>query len=186
MRPSWALRCAAIAVVSTLASAQASTPAYSGVWKLDLKRSRIEAKHPPSSSTATIRYDGRTWNFSRTHHYPHKPAGTWTTSMVVDASEPQITHDPPFTITARITREGDQIVLREDYVADTGEKATNTVHYRLEDGAIRSLKMNRRSPPKGTSTICGSWPALENSRSNRLSGSNSLRNWAGLSSTGSE
>jgi hypothetical protein len=133
MSISRAFQCAAFALCCTVVLAQTNTPAYSGVWKLDLKRSKIEAKHPPSSSTATIRYDGKTWNFSRTHHYLHKPADTWTTSMIVDADKPRITRDPPLTITARVTREGDQIVLREEYVADTGEKATNTVHYRLED-----------------------------------------------------
>ena len=53
--------------------------------------------------------------------------------MVVGAKEPSITHQDGLTISSRVTREGDEVVLRENYVADTGEKATNTVHYRLED-----------------------------------------------------
>ncbi len=52
--------------------------------------------------------------------------------MAVDAKTPRITHESGLTITAHMTREGNEIVLHEDYVADTGERASNTVHYRLE------------------------------------------------------
>ena len=54
--------------------------------------------------------------------------------MVVDAKQPRVSHEDGLTISSSVSREGDEIVLRENYVADTGEKATNTVHYRLEDG----------------------------------------------------
>jgi hypothetical protein len=54
--------------------------------------------------------------------------------MVVDAREPSITHQEGLTISSHVTREGDEVVLRENYVANTGEKATNTVRYRVEDG----------------------------------------------------
>jgi hypothetical protein len=128
------LQSIATAFFCVVVSAQSRVPAFSGVWNLDLHRSRIEAKNPPSASVATIRYDGKIWDFSRTHHYLHKPTDTWKTAMVVDAKEPRVTHQDGLTISSRVTREGDEVVLRENYVADTGEKATNTVHYRLEDG----------------------------------------------------
>jgi hypothetical protein len=142
--------CAVLVLFNVVASvAQTSIPAYTGVWKLDLKRSRLETKHPPSASTATIRYDGKTWNFSRTHHFLHKPADTWGSTMIVDAKEPRITREPPVTITARVTRQGDEIVLREDYAADTGEKASNTGHYRLEDGGNTLIEDEQEITPDG-------------------------------------
>ena len=118
----------------TVVPAQTHTPPYSGVWKLDLQRSKIEAKNPPSASIATIRYNGKLWDFSRTHHYLHKPTDTWKTAMVINAKEPRVSHQDGLTISSRVTLEQDEVVLRENYVADSGEKATNTVHYRLEDG----------------------------------------------------
>jgi len=66
----------AILLFCTVASAQAPVPPFSGVWELDLRRSKIESKDPPSASVATIRYNGTTWDFSRTHHFSHKPIDT--------------------------------------------------------------------------------------------------------------
>jgi hypothetical protein len=138
-----------VVLFCTAASAQTSIPAFSGVWRLDLKRSKIEDKHPPVASTATIRYDGKMWSFSRTHHFLHKPPDTWTTAMVVDAKDPQISHEPPLTITSRVTRAGDEIVLREDYISDTGEKATNSVRYSLRDGGKTLVEDEQEVTPEG-------------------------------------
>jgi hypothetical protein len=124
----------AFAMAFAIAHAQNGLPPFSGVWRLDVKQSKIEAKHPPIASVATIQYDGEVWKFSRTHRYLHKNPDTWTTSMIVGAKEYRIKREPPLTIKTRVDREGDVIVLREEYVADTGEKATNTVHYSLLNG----------------------------------------------------
>lgn len=134
MTTSGAFRCILFAFACIAATAQTPPLPYSGVWKLDVSRSRIEAKDPPSASTATILYDGKTWSFSRTHTHRHHPADTWATKMVVDAKEPRVSREGDVTTYSRITREGNEIVLHENYVADNGEKASNTVHYRLEDG----------------------------------------------------
>jgi hypothetical protein len=149
MRLRNAFQSMAIALLCSALSAQTSVPAYSGVWKLDLKRSRIEAKNPPSSSITTIQYDGKIWNFSRTHHFLHKPADTWTTSMVVDAKQPRVSHEDGLTTSSRVTREGGEVVLHETYVADTGEKATNTVHYRLTDGGSTLIEDEQEVTSEG-------------------------------------
>lgn len=141
---------AGVVMLSTLAIAQDNLPPFSGTWKLDLKRSKVETKNPPSASIATIRYDGKVWNFSRTRQFPDKPADTWSTSIPVDAREPQISHEPSLTITTRVTREENEVVLRETYVADSGEKATNTVHYRLEDANRTLIEDEQETTPAGT------------------------------------
>jgi hypothetical protein len=150
MKRKIALPLAGVVMLCTLAIAQDTLPPFSGAWKLDLKRSKVEAKNPPSASTATIRYDGKVWNFSRTHQFPDKPADTWSTSVPVDAREPQISHEPSLTISTRVTREGNEVVLRETYVADSGEKATNTVHYRLEDANQTLIEDEQETTPEGT------------------------------------
>jgi hypothetical protein len=141
----------AVVMVSCLmTSEETGVPPFTGIWKLDLKRSEVEAKNPPSASTATIRYDGKVWNFSRTDHFLGKPADTWSTSIPVDAPAPRISHEPSLTITTRVSREGDEVVLHEKYVADSGEKATNTVHYRLEDGNRILIEDERETTPEGS------------------------------------
>jgi hypothetical protein len=129
--------------------AQDSVPPYSGTWQLDLKRSRIEINDPPVASTTTIRYDGRVWNFSRTHLYAHEPPNTRSFSFTVNSPDPQVTHQPSMTIHTRVTRERGEIILHQDYAAATGERATNTVHYRLQDAGNTLIEDEREVTPDG-------------------------------------
>ena len=106
---------------------------FTGVWKLDLHLSKLETKHPPSTSTAKIRYDGKVWHFSRTHHFPDGQVDTWSTTMIVDSKKPRIQRFSPITSTSRITRDGNALFLNEELRADSGEHGTNTVRYTLSD-----------------------------------------------------
>jgi len=63
------------------------SPAFTGVWTLNLQRSKIEAKHPPIASTATIRYDAQVWHFSRTHHYAKGKTDTWTRTLIIGSKK---------------------------------------------------------------------------------------------------
>lgn len=69
--------------------------------------------------------------------------------MIVDSKEDRIERDPPLTIRSRMTREGDVLVLSENYVADTGEKATNTVRYSLSDNAQTLTEDEREVTSEG-------------------------------------
>ena len=123
-----------ISSASLRASAQPPIPAFTGVWELDMQASKVEAKHPPISSTATVQFDGEVWHFTRTHRYANKKTDTWSNTLVVGSGKDRVHRDPPLTIRARMTRAGETLILHEDYTADTGEKATNTVRYSLRDG----------------------------------------------------
>jgi hypothetical protein len=120
---------------------------FTGVWKLDLHESKVEDKHPPIASTATIRFDGKVWNFSRTHHFVHKKPDTWAISMMVDSKEDRITREPPLTIKSRIIRDGDALIFTEEYTADTGEKATNSVRYSVTNDGNTLMEDEREVTP---------------------------------------
>ena len=132
------------------AQCQQTVPAFTGVWTLNLGRSRIEAKHAPISSTVTIRYDGSTWWFSRTHQYPDGKSDTRTMTLPVGSKTARIERRPHETIASRMSHDGDLLVLNQDYTADTGEKATNTVRYSLTEGGNTLVEDEREVTPEGS------------------------------------
>lgn len=69
--------------------------------------------------------------------------------MVVDSREDRIARDPPLTIRARVTREGDVIILTEEYTADTGEKASNNVRYSVTNDGSTLVEDEREVTPDG-------------------------------------
>jgi hypothetical protein len=147
VKPYKALIVMIMSVTHAVTFGQDRVPPFTGVWKLDLHLSKIESKHPPSASTAKIRYDGKVWHFSRTHHFSDGKADTWSTTMIVDSKSPRIQRFPPITSTSRITRDGSALVLNEELRADSGEHGTNTVRYTLsEDGQMLTEDEHEVSP----------------------------------------
>lgn len=140
-------------VIGTLCAVvvgQEAAPPFTGVWTLNLQRSSIEAKHPPIASTARNRFDGQVWRLSRTHRYQQGKSDTWTTMLVVGSSKDRIERDPPLTSRSRMTRDGNALVLSEDFAADSGDKATNTVRYSLTDGGNTLVEDEREVTPDGS------------------------------------
>ena len=140
--------------LTTLAPAQNKTiPPFTGTWTLDLHRSTFEGKaHPPIAAEVVIRYDGTHWHRWRSHTAPDGKVDAHATDLIVDDPKPQVVKNGPVTTYSRITRDGNALILHQDIVADTGEKATNTVRYTLEDNGKTLIEFEQEVTPEGNET----------------------------------
>jgi hypothetical protein len=130
-----------------------AVPAFSGTWILDLHRTTFEGKpHPPIAATVIIRYDGTHWHRWRSHTAPDGKVDTSSMDLIVGSSKPLVVKEGPLTFYSYITRDGDALVLKEDIVANTGEKATNTVRYTLEDSGNTLVEFEQEVTPAGNET----------------------------------
>jgi len=144
--------------LTTLTPAQNKTqpktiPPFTGTWTLDLHRSTFEGKaHPPIAAEVVIRYDGTHWHRWRSHTAPDGKVDAHAVDLIVDSPKPLVIKDGPITFYSRITHDGDALVLKEDIVANTGEKATNTVRYTLEDNGKTLVEFEQEVTPEGNET----------------------------------
>jgi hypothetical protein len=140
--------------LTTLAPAQNKpVPPFTGTWTLDLHRSTFDGKaHPPIAAEVVIRYDGTHWHRWRSHTGPDGKVDAHAVDLIVDSPKPLIVKDGPVTFFSRITHDGNALVLKEDIVADTGEKATNTVRYTLEDNGKTLIEFEQEITPEGNET----------------------------------
>jgi hypothetical protein len=140
--------------LTAFAPAQNKTiPPFTGTWTLDLQRSTFEGKaHPPIAAEVVIRYDGTHWHRWRSHTAPDGKVDAHAIDLIVDAPEPQVVKDGPVTIYSRITRDGNALILHQDIVVNTGEKATNTVRYTLEDNGKTLVEFEQEVTPDGNET----------------------------------
>ena len=72
--------------------------------------------------------------------------------LIVDSPKPLVVKNGPVTFYSRITRDGNALILKQDIVADTGEKATNTVRYTLEDSGKTLVEFEQEVTPEGNET----------------------------------
>jgi hypothetical protein len=140
--------------LTTLAPAQNKTiPPFTGSWTLDLHRSTFDGKaHPPIAAEVVINYDGTHWHRWRSHTAPDGKVDTRAMDLIVDTPNPLVEKNGPVTISSRITRDGNALILHQDFVANTGEKATNTVRYSLEDNNQTLVEFEQEVTPEGNET----------------------------------
>ena len=145
---------AAVLAVATLAQAQKNTvPPFSGTWTLNISRSSFVGKaHPPVAATVVIRYDGTNWHRWRSHTAPDGKVDAHGMDLIVDSATPLVVKNGAVTLYSRIHRDGDALILTQDIVADTGEKATNTVRYSLEDDGNTLIEFEQEKTPDGNET----------------------------------
>ena len=139
-------------ITFTPAPATRTKPSHSftGTWTLDHHRSTfVGMAHPPIAAEVVIRYDGTHWHRWRSHTAPDGKVDAHAVDLIVDSPKPLIVKDGPYTFYSRITRDGDALVLKEDIVANTGEKATNTVRYTLEDNNQTLVEFEQEVTPEG-------------------------------------
>jgi hypothetical protein len=130
-------------------------PTFTGTWTLDLHRTTFEGKaHPPIAAEVVIRYDGTHWYRWRSHTAPDGKVDTHDMKLIVDSPKPLVVKQGPLTFYSRITRDGDALILHQDIVANTGEKATNTVRYSLEDDGKTLVEFEEEKTPAGNETNC--------------------------------
>jgi hypothetical protein len=107
-----------------------SKPDFTGVWRLDPRRSALEVP-TPESSTLTIEHREPRFRLSRSHVL----AGvrdTFSTELTTGGKEVVCSHGG-LDIRARLTWEGETLVC-DSKLSREGVEADNVVRYRLADG----------------------------------------------------
>jgi hypothetical protein len=141
-------------VASLLDPTQAAPiPAFTGSWTLDLHRTTFEGKpHPPIAGEIVIHYDGIRWHRWRSYTSASGKANTRAIDLIVDSSEPLVVKTDSDTSYSRIHRDGDALVLTQEFVAKNGDKASNTVRYSLEDHGNTLVEAEHEETPAGNET----------------------------------
>jgi hypothetical protein len=156
MRSMKTFACLGLAVLFCGAFARAEAkklaPEYSGTWVFSVQRSKLETKHPPVSTEAVIRYDGKTWHFKRTHRYDTGKVNVWSIDLVVGSSKSHVEKEGPYVYRSRMFRDGDALVLAQEITASNGEKGKNTVRYHVEDNENTLIADEREETPVGNET----------------------------------
>jgi hypothetical protein len=81
----------------------------------------------------------------------------WSIDLVVGSPKFHVEKDGPYVFRSRMFRDGDSLVLAEDITASDGQKAKNTVRYRLEDNGNTLIEDEREETPLGKRRIGGFW-----------------------------
>jgi len=136
----------ALFFAATFLSAQTPSP-FSGTWKLNPSKSKLQTPQPPSTSTVIITFNGTHWHYQRTHEYSARKPETFSIDLDVNAPQPHIEKDAPFTFSSRLTREGATLVLHEDITASNGQKATSTIRYTLANNAQTLVELEHKQTP---------------------------------------
>jgi hypothetical protein len=130
-------------VLSAAAAQTARKPNFSGTWKMNLEKSRLQTP-APDSSTLTIDHKEPSFRLSRTHVVKERP-DTFSIGLTTDGKE-LVTNDPGETAYNRCYWEGDTLVFAARIVRKDRE-ATNVVKYSLSpDGKQLTANEQFRGP----------------------------------------
>ena len=136
---------------ATLLPAQ-NSPAFTGTWKLNSTKSKLQTSISPSTSTVTITFNGTHWHYQRTHEYSARKPESFYIDLDLNAPNPHIENDGPFTFASRLTREGATLVLYQDITASNGQKATSTIRYTLSSNAQTLTELEHKQTPSHEET----------------------------------
>ena len=125
---------------------------FTGAWKLNLAKSKLETPNPPTASTVTITFNGAHWHYQRTHEYSARKPETFSTDLDLNAPRPRIEKDGPLTFASKLIREGATLVLHEDITATNGQQATNTIRYTLTNNAKTLTELEHKQTPSHNET----------------------------------
>jgi hypothetical protein len=120
----------ALLLTTTLAAGDGTKPDFSGTWKFNPEKSRLEMT-APTKSIFVIEHQDPKFKLTRTHTLGDK-SNTLTFEVTTDGKE-HYRKDGVFESWTRMTWMGDELVL-DMKLAFGGEQGTNVVHYRLADG----------------------------------------------------
>ncbi len=120
--------CAVLAFSQT-----ASKPDFTGTWKLNLDKSKLESP-PPDSSRFVIDHKEPSFRLQRTHVFKGKP-DTWSIELTTDGKE-VVQKDGNMDFHVSLRWEGDTLIFDSYWLRGT-TKATNVVVYSLsKDRAV--------------------------------------------------
>ncbi len=146
-----ALPTLALLLAASLLPAQPASP-FTGTWKLNPAKSKLETPNPPSTSVVTITFNGTRWHYQRKHEYSARKPEIFSIDLDLNATTPHIEKDGPFTFASKLTRQGATLVLHEDISASNGQKATSTIRYTLSNSAQTLTELEHKQTPSHSET----------------------------------
>ena len=112
-----------------ISAADETKPDFSGIWKFNPAKSKLEMT-APTKSIFVIEHQDPRFKLTRTHNWGEE-SDTWTFESTTDGKE-HYQKDGEFESWTRITWMGNELIL-DMKVAYEGERGTNVVHYQLAD-----------------------------------------------------
>jgi hypothetical protein len=112
-------------------SAAPQRPNFTGVWRVNFHKSRLQIE-APESTVFTIKHDEPNFVLSRTHVFGGK-SDTWGIRLTTDGTEVIQSKDGR-TLHCRMHWQG-RILVFEVRIVGLGEEATNVVRYEMADDA---------------------------------------------------
>ncbi len=143
---------AALVFLSSSRMPGQSLPNFSGTWKFDAAKSKLQTPNPPSAGTVTITFDGTRWRYQRTHEYSARKPEVFSMDLKVNDAKAHVDKEGPLTFALRLARAGDSLVLHEDITASNGQKATSTVRYTLANKGQTLTEIEHKQTPSHEET----------------------------------
>ncbi len=117
-------------LATALAAGDGPKPDFSGTWIFNPAKSRLEST-PPTKSIFVIEHQDPNFKLTRTHTRGEK-LNTLSFEVTTDGKELH-QKEGEYEAWTRLTWMGEELVL-DMIMAYRGERGTNVVHYRLNDG----------------------------------------------------
>lgn len=134
---------AATSVLLVPAVSATPRPNFTGTWKVNLQKSKLQIP-PPESTVFLVEHDEPRLKITRTNVFSGK-SDTFTILLTTDGRE-TVLRDAQRTIYSRAYWEGNVLVFDSRIVMEAGE-ATNVVRYRMaKDGQSFTAPERLRSP----------------------------------------
>lgn len=119
-----------ILLATAFATGDGSQPDFSGKWRFNAKKSRLELT-APTQMMLVIEHEDPSFQLTRTHTLGEK-SGTFSFEVTTDGAE-HYRKDGEYESRMRMTWLGEELVLKSR-IEHRGEQGTNEAHYRLTDG----------------------------------------------------
>lgn len=122
---------------------QPQKPDFSGVWKFNPEKSKLQIP-APTSSTFVVDHKDPKFHLTRTHVYDGKP-DTWSIDLTTDGKE-VVQQEGDRTIRVRLYWEGNDLIF-DSIIVLKDRQATNIVRYQLSpDGKTFIATESFRGP----------------------------------------
>lgn len=140
----WQWLSISLSAVALLGAQAPVKPNFTGVWKLNLQKSKLEIP-PPTATTFRIDHREPHFHLSRTHVYG-KQSDTWSADLTTDGKE-YYQKEGNLETWTRVYWDGDSLVL-DQKIKLNGKEGTNVVRYSLADNGRTFIALERMRTPR--------------------------------------
>lgn len=133
-------------VIIAAAGQQHVKPNFSGSWRLNHAKSKLEID-PPMSTTFEVTHNDPAFHITRTH-VMKEGSNTWSIDLTTDGKEVVQKWPDGREVHVRLTWQGETLLLDSYFLLPDGVKATNVVTYVLSEDAKTFTADERFNGPK--------------------------------------